>query len=266
MHHHRLAAFTSVALLWAGACGFPEIDFKEKSSSSKQGPASSSGLGGSGGMPISGGNGGTGAMPMTNGGGGSGGSPPACVLGDPNSCDAGDKCSVVDTNTGRVDCVLAGVNPTWARCNGDSDCMNNEWCDIRTSVCHPICEGSVQCPDQTAPCFPARGPTGEIPGLKICASNCHPETTTPCDDTNGPVTCFYDANDSYWDCIRTIGMIEGAACGDIDECDDGLVCTGDGNICELYCEQPGSNSCGFDFCVGFTQAVIHDGTEYGVCR
>jgi hypothetical protein len=248
-----LAIFGALGALAYAACVFPEFEYLPEDDATT--------AGGAGTMMVGGG--GTGGDPV--GGGGTAGSGGAMGC-EATGCAMGEKCAVVDTATGAKDCVSAGPRMAWQRCNVDADCGENLWCDLFTMVCHPICGDVGDCVDGVEPqCIQAREASVPIPSLRICTSDCNPKTAAPCSDSGGQTTCYYNANETYWDCMQTVGVIEYEPCNAVDQCNDGLVCEGNTDTCLRWCTPVNQQADCIVVCAETNPAVIHDGTVYGIC-
>lgn len=235
-------------MLWA-ACLFPQIDF----------------------LPEDDGAGATGGAGGVTGTGGA----DNCALGEVTGCADGEKCSVVDMATGDTGCVTAGNKPAWARCEFDADCQAGQWCDGSTEVCHPICQpGNDECNEGPgSKCIAAFGDSDTaIPNLGICTSDCDPLTADPCsDDPVALTTCYYNIDETYWDCAKTLGLKEGEICtpGPF-ACERGTGCVGSEMSveahCLAWCTPPDSPTCDDgENCNGVNFTITHGSDEIGIC-
>lgn len=249
-----------------GACAFPEFEFDPIGPSVTSTDTTSS----SGGMS------GVGGMTTTSTGGGMGGSLPTdCTLFSTGECGPGRKCSIVNPTTGEAGCVDAGDNPPWSRCDQDTDCGENYFCDESFGTCHRICSGQSDCTDPESVCTPSTQDGQTITTLGVCTANCHPAMGGPCDNSEGAVNCIpiLVDNVSRLTCTTSDGGMFEDACSSSSECALGLACISIGmgpSQCTPRCAPPDFNENNFcpvgaPNCVPTTANVIHNSVEYGAC-
>ncbi|HHH27046.1 MAG TPA: hypothetical protein ENK57_01685 [Polyangiaceae bacterium] len=253
----RFFASLSVVALAFAACAFPSIDFRpaDEDDGNTSSTSSSGGAGGTGGV---------GGAPSV---GGTGGTIATCVVGDPNSCPLGSKCSY-DELSGTIDCVVAGNRPAWTRCASDGDCETGTFCDGVTAVCHPVCQSAAQCGTTASQCILATDTAGmTIPGFRVCTSNCSPFDASPCSDAAGNTTCYYNPGGSYWDCTKTVGLTQDSNCNGEQQCGRGLVCEAGSNTCLPWCVPVGDVFCSgiSSVCAGVNPMISWEAQEIGIC-
>ncbi|MEM9696310.1 MAG: hypothetical protein AAGA56_27445, partial [Myxococcota bacterium] len=161
-----------VALTFAGACAFPQLDYRPADDGRAPTTVPAGGSGGEGpstGEPTT-------TPPATGGGGEAGAEPTSCSPFEPGSCGAEMKCSVVDEQTGELGCVRSGSKTAWTSCLAESECGDGLYCDRRRGVCRPICRDSDDC-TTGALCFPMQTDMDgmswtNIPGFRGCSAYC----------------------------------------------------------------------------------------------
>ncbi len=235
----------------AAACSDGEVDYR--------GPVDA---GGTGGEDAAGGQGGE--------------TPPDCVLGALGDCGPGEKCAVVDPQTGEVACSAAGNGAPWSLCQTDTNCPELTYCDALTRVCKPLCDSADDCAGEGR-CVGAVAALGEpIPGLSLCTSGCSPLTGAPCHLGAGDVACVpHNPGDDVTslDCVASAGGPVDTPCGmqtatsSQSDCAHGLVCVavGGDNACKSWCTAPGQQA---ECAAGETctdTGLTSQGQALGVC-
>jgi hypothetical protein len=241
-----LIAFSGLTLAGYSACAFPDFQFDDVSSERSSGSGQ------------------TGVV--TSGGGGAG----VCSLGEIGACGEGQKCTVVDLETGQVGCALAGSRTLWDKCTTDADCADGSWCDLVLFACKPFCANVDSCVFGGMPgeCIPLRkGDSTEVPGgAKHCTSGCEPIEPSICLAASG-VSCVI--TEHGFDCAKHGGIPAFQACMSDPACMPGLVCGDDGvnKLCRPWCTPPGDNpNCpDFNNCLPTTPQVYWQAAEYGFC-
>jgi hypothetical protein len=241
-----LVAWGVGALLAYSACAFPDFQYED------------SGEGGSGGTSA-------GPTTTTSGGGAS-----ACTVGELGACGEGQKCTIVNMDTGEIGCGLAGGRIAWDVCSTDGDCEDGTWCDLVLHACKPFCINADACvfTDEPGECIPAlKTDMTPIPGTaKHCTAGCEPITANPC-VVNNDVTCV--PTDNGFDCARDGNIPAWSDCRTYEQCNASLVCGDDGlsMVCRPWCTPPGpNNECPTTGeCVQTTPQLFWNGMEYGFC-
>ena len=195
------------------------------------------------------------------------------MLGAVGSCGDGQKCTVIDLDSGAIGCGPAGSKATWDKCNSDPDCTDGTWCDLRWEVCKPFCVGVDDCVFNSvqAECVGAVKMDGTpIPGAaRHCTSGCEPISAAPCLVDEG-VTCIHTGADGF-DCAKSGMFIKHADCTADPQCAPTLACSEEpifGRICRPWCTPPGTEGGCQDSpneCLATNPAVEWNGMPYGVC-
>ncbi len=236
-----------MAALAGTQCGYPDFMF-----------GSAATMGGSGG------GGGGGTTSSTSGVSGDSGPKSCRLLHDTEDCGAGKRCTIDDMDKGTTRCADIAGSPLgpFDACVGDTRCPAGTWCDHRTSTCAPFCDSGSACGKGN--CVPARSDVGKtVPGASVCTSHCDPISAIPC---GKGATCTYSKNMGEFDCVLSLGYVEGAKCMYLDDCGKGLVCVSTG--CTKWCYPAGSTSdpgCQ-NGCGTFTDLTpVFEGETYGFC-
>ncbi len=270
--HGRAAAGGALLVLFGACTSVLGDDFEVGHSNTTTGASSSStaagGAGGetstgTGGGGLTGAAGGTTTTSTSSNSGGGGSGPVGCTLATNKGCAAGEKCSVVNVQTGDLGCVKAGPYQAWTACSVDTDCTVGLWCDIVNEVCRPICNNS-SCGNGGS-CLKAPTKSGNVEGLLVCGANCEPDKADPCNQVNGPVTCARQA--AGWSCAKTANGGPGKSCVDDTHCAPGLFCTASNN-CWEWCVKGASGTCTTgtgSTCLSLNPAEKRGNTEYGMC-
>jgi len=232
------------------------------------GPTSSgnAGEGGTAGAsPTGTGTAGAGGSATATGGsaGSAGAAPTTCNLWPEGSDGCADtkKCSVVNESTGLTECVTAGPQPAWARCNVDWDCQDRLWCDHETGVCKPVCQTETDCPAGGS-CLNATAlGGGTIPSLQICTAYCDPHNAMSCNQSNGTTNCLY--GNSGFDCFQSADRGSPEPCGGFLDCGPPYTCWS--SFCRRWCDSTHLCPPFFPLCLGYSPALYYDGVELGYC-
>lgn len=241
----RWIALGAVLVATSAACGFPTFSFSTSSGGASTGGASS----------ISS------SSSSTGGGVGGFGPKPCHALQDAVDCGANERCTVVDVNQGTLGCVplAADVKAPRARCSNDDACPVGTFCDRRTAVCMPLCNGAASCAGRCVPAETENKVT--IPGVTVCTAHCNPTNPSAC---GLGAMCGYDPMALDFDCFFFAGKGPGEVCEFINDCPPTHVCVG---TCEKWCHPAdafGEECQGY--CSPFANATfIYDMVEYGYC-
>jgi hypothetical protein len=198
-----------------------------------------------------------------------------CVFLPDQHCGCGEtqKCAVTNDGSGQATCIQAGTLHAWNKCNSNSDCDADTFCDEAKHVCRTVCVSASQCPTN-AQCAPAtKDGVTPIKGLSLCTAHCDPSIGGPC----GPgTTCVYDSGLVDFDCAVTKNLDVDTGCNDSAECAKGLVCAPYmGNAafpktCKRWCSPPDNSVNGAcpgqdPYCDSIGVQISFEGTPYGAC-
>lgn len=186
------------------------------------------------------------------------------------SCGASDRCTILDTSTGKTGCVPVSSShlAPYAACpSGDGDCPAGTWCDGRTRVCMPFCAPGSTCKGGGS-CVAASAGTAVVPGNYVCTAHCEPISAKPC---GAGATCIYDPSVLDFDCFESNQIALSAVCSQPNDCASGLVCGFNQTLmqatCLEWCSPAGDYTCaGSAYCTDFASPVAYDGTSYGYCN
>ncbi len=196
---------------------------------------------------------------------GSGGSGTSCHLLGASGCGAGQRCTIVDANTGATGCVAQAAKPLgpYDSCDTDTRCPASTWCDGRTGVCMPFCQSAADCHQND--CVAAYDVSQKtVPGgVSVCVADCDPVSAAPC---GHGATCSYDPTVGSMDCFSSPELAVGDPCMYLNDCGPGSVCVGD--TCQMWCAPVNASSpdCNGGECGMFTNLTpMYKMQTYGSC-
>lgn len=194
-----------------------------------------------------------------------------CRLVTPQcGCAAGQSCYLVG---GTRACLTTGSTPVGSNCASTTCvagaiCVNIASSGASVPICRRVCTSDASCSDGAGDlCL------GGIMGTtdELCTVDCDPATQVGC-SADSACTFFTEsmgAMRTLTDCVAPAGAGgQEAACADDSACQRGFACINAGTMqCLRWCRRPAGSECGVgESCLGLgPPALIHDGTEYGVC-
>jgi len=194
----------------------------------------------------------------------------ACGLDPQCGCASTQTC---DFNGEAAGCVLAGTAPAGHACTVTQACARGLSCF--NGACRPFCAsgGEVACAalDGGGDCFQVEADDGGlIRGYDLCSFRCALNDPGACGPTGDLYAGCVPDGMGGTDCALVGFVDEGGDCS-TSECKPGLACvTGEGGApaCSRWCRvglAQGSDCGDGGNCQAFSQSVVANGTEYGIC-
>lgn len=183
-------------------------------------------------------------------------------------CGAGEACYL--TAEGRT-CAVAGSvalrgDCSSALCAPGSQCITDGEGAAMTSLCRQACNDDADCTEGPgASC--QIGLTGRDD--TVCTYNCNAAARTGCPSGTGCDLFRSTSGRTFTDCDTGRGTgTQGSTCTVRSDCAEGFSCFGPegSRQCLRWCTFPAGSECsGATTCFHFTDELIFDGVEYGVC-
>jgi hypothetical protein len=199
-----------------------------------------------------------------------------CDLVPQCGCPANQACDIDFTDLNGTACRgIASTGDENDTCTAINQCDAGYVCvgDSSGRTCERYCETNADCTAPRGLCAIQLIDQQQMPiaGATICSSNCDPvAASNPLCPTGWGCDLFTAGTAEIVDCRVNGTATQGQACSATVHCAANFTCVNDStsDVCGRICRRPAGTECSASpgtTCLGFTDAFVVGGQEYGVC-